>query len=636
MIRKLNKKPDSKRGAILVMVVFILAMAIIFISACMMLTQATRQRAYVEATSSQARLTCTSTAEAFYQALMTQEFTDNSLETLAKANSTLTVLISGTKMPGLTADTTNCTTLHLYNPSGLSDSYIYADFKTTIGTSVEGCRIVFKHKVDPPKSDIFSNQIDIAGDMDSYFDIASGAGAPAGVDDNNVVIRGDYKTNTTGNINSYSNFIFTGDSDGSVIKFERTENYYGDVVFLKDAKFDYSSTQGSFHGNVFFIGDSGESAFANVASTTRSYAASTSNWVFVNRSINVSGDSTIAGCVSSMLDGGNNVLVLNGSLSWSDNYNSDIKNLGGSSAAYTGWYSAYTATPSSLTSAISSSASKYAAADYTTTENQYPKTTDAFADLGIATSHTAVTCTNTTLSGFVNTYNYATYNNVAPEGTYYFASSGNAAGYSTDGTPLVVILDGNKDYTFYFAANTDFSMNRVIFATVNPNSNHRQMFILESGANLSTPNTSNLSSTLYRTGFVSTYRAGCASPETLYNQITTGSIATDSATVYDSTHKPSIFIFGAGDNTIHVQRGGILEAYIGLFDDDYSTTTSKIEFTNDKEWYVYGRWEVPEVSNSTSQPINLRYCPNPNSSTPEPYVAAVSDYSVIDFIYGQF
>jgi hypothetical protein len=627
MIRKLNKQPDSKRGAILVMVVFILAMAIIFISACLMLTQATRQRAYVEAESSQARLTCTSCAEAFYQALMTQEFSDKTIETLAKANSTLTVQIKSTTMPGMTAAADNCTTLHLYHPAGLSSSIIYADFKTTIGTSVEGCRIVFKHQTTPPKSDIFSNQIDVAGDMDSYFDIASGAGAPAGVDDNNVVIRGDYKTNTTGNIDTYSNIIFTGDADGSTIRFERTERYHGDVVFLKDAKMDWGSTQGTFMGNVFFIGESGEAAFTN-GSASRSYGADTSNWVFVNRQ--VSNDSP--NLVSSMLDAANSTLILNSSFAWSADHNSAIAG----TSQYSGWQDAFNADPSSLTDTLSNKASVYAAADYSTDENKYPTTTAAFNAIGVPSSHASASCTNTTLSAFVNTYNYATYSNAAPAGTYFFQASGNSVGYDTDGTPLVVILDGNQDYTFYFAANTTFTMNRVIFAVVNPNSNHRQTFVLETGAKLNTPSTSNLSSTAYRTGFVSTYRATGTSPETLYNLITTGSISTDQATVYDSVHKPSIFIYGAGSNTIHLQRSGILEAYVGLFDTDYSSSTSTIEFTNDKEWYVYGRWQVPNISNATSQPINLRYCPNPNSKDTDPYILQVSSYSVIDFVYGVY
>lgn len=629
MIRKLNKKPDSKRGAILVMVVFILAMAIIFISACMMLTQATRQRAYVEAESSQARLTCTSAAEAFYQALMTQEFTDSSLDTLAKANSTLNIQIAGTSMPGLSKASNNCTTLHLYVPSGYP-SLIYADFKTTIGESVEGCRIVFKHATTPPKTDIFSNQIDIVGDMGHLFDAGSGKGAPAGADDNNVVIRGDYHSNTGGNIDNYSNYIFTGDSDGSEIYFERTETYHGDVVFLKDAKMKWNSTSVTFKGNVFFIGSTGETSFGgNDMTASRSYPASTSNWVFINRSI-TNGTPT-ASLMTGMLNNANSVLTLNPSLGWSDTYQDTIK----SESSYSTWKSAFEAETSSLTTSLSSSASTYLSADYNTDENKYPTTTAAFSSLGLPSTHTVTTGQG--FANFVQTYNYARYGNVAPSGTYYFTGQGSSSDLTDAGNskkPLVVILDGSQDYTFYFAANQTFYMNWIIFAVVNPSDSHRQTFILETGADL-LETTANGTDGKYNHGFVSVYRSGATDAASLYTTITTGNIATDTAACYDSKHKPAIFIYGAGSNTIKFHKHGVLEAYVGLFDSNYASSSSELVFENQGH-YVYGRWQIPDLSNAASQALELRYCPNPNSKTTDPYVKQVSSYSVVDFIYGTF
>ncbi|MBQ1740003.1 MAG: hypothetical protein II108_07180, partial [Clostridiales bacterium] len=83
MVKRFNKKQGSKQGIILLTVVFILAMAIIFISACMLMTRATRDRMYWKAEQSQARLTVTSAAEAFYQALEVGDFKQSALETLA-------------------------------------------------------------------------------------------------------------------------------------------------------------------------------------------------------------------------------------------------------------------------------------------------------------------------------------------------------------------------------------------------------------------------------------------------------------------------------------------------------------------------------------------------------------------------
>ncbi len=118
-MRKLNKKKGSRQGAILVTVVFILAFAIIFIAAAMMLTQATRRRVYEEAESNQARLTVTSVAEAFYRSIQKCEFDDSRIINLCKGPSTIHVEASSTaqKVPGLedegTTSTDSYTTVYL-------------------------------------------------------------------------------------------------------------------------------------------------------------------------------------------------------------------------------------------------------------------------------------------------------------------------------------------------------------------------------------------------------------------------------------------------------------------------------------------------------------------------------------------
>ena len=80
MIKRLGKAKKSKQGAILVIVVLILALAMIFISMAMLLTKATRNRLYENTMSSQARLTVTSAAEVFLEALETQEITDDQID----------------------------------------------------------------------------------------------------------------------------------------------------------------------------------------------------------------------------------------------------------------------------------------------------------------------------------------------------------------------------------------------------------------------------------------------------------------------------------------------------------------------------------------------------------------------------
>ena len=153
MVKRFNKKQGSKQGIILLTVVFILAMAVIFISACMLMTRATRDRMYWKAEQSQARLTVTSAAEAFYQALEVGDFKESDLKTLAKGQAAgiyMTAKDSSNKyLPGMSMDPKNCTTLSL-KAKDSACSEIYAYLVTTIGDETERVKITFKVK-DKPK-----------------------------------------------------------------------------------------------------------------------------------------------------------------------------------------------------------------------------------------------------------------------------------------------------------------------------------------------------------------------------------------------------------------------------------------------------------------------------------------------------
>ncbi|MBQ4190771.1 MAG: hypothetical protein II641_02925, partial [Clostridiales bacterium] len=111
MVKRFNKKQGSKQGVILLTVVFILAMAVIFISACMLMTRATRDRMYWKAEQSQARLTVTSAAEAFYQALEVGDFKESVLKELALKKASgiyMTAKDASNKyLPGMSMDPTN-------------------------------------------------------------------------------------------------------------------------------------------------------------------------------------------------------------------------------------------------------------------------------------------------------------------------------------------------------------------------------------------------------------------------------------------------------------------------------------------------------------------------------------------------
>ncbi len=90
-MRKLSKKrfglSVDKTGVMLVTVIFIVAMALVFVTTAMMITIAARQRIYENAKYDQAKLTCTSLAQAIWQAIYSQQINDSMLISLANGSS---------------------------------------------------------------------------------------------------------------------------------------------------------------------------------------------------------------------------------------------------------------------------------------------------------------------------------------------------------------------------------------------------------------------------------------------------------------------------------------------------------------------------------------------------------------------
>ena len=84
--KKLSKLVDDKSGVILVTIIFIVAMALIFITTALTITIANRQRIYTNAKSDQARLTVTSLSQALWQAIYSQQINDDMLYDLANGS----------------------------------------------------------------------------------------------------------------------------------------------------------------------------------------------------------------------------------------------------------------------------------------------------------------------------------------------------------------------------------------------------------------------------------------------------------------------------------------------------------------------------------------------------------------------
>ncbi len=123
--KKVMKKADDKKGVILVTVIFIVAMALLFITTALTISIASRQRVYSNAKSDQARLTVTSLAQSIWQAIYSQQINDAMLNNLADgtAGSGSYVLFSNSDVPGMGAGGTE-SSAYFYRDPADSDKII--------------------------------------------------------------------------------------------------------------------------------------------------------------------------------------------------------------------------------------------------------------------------------------------------------------------------------------------------------------------------------------------------------------------------------------------------------------------------------------------------------------------------------
>lgn len=258
MIKRLGKAKKGKQGAILIFVVLILALAMIFISAAMMLTNATRSRLYESTMQTQARLTVTSAVEVFLEALETQEITDDQLEGVIQSSHGLKkikMVVDG--VPGMSQDNAqNCTTIDIYYPNNSNHNVVNCDFTTIIGEETECVRVVLTaNKSGPSYGSRFKNQVEVGSDIGieaMRFYHGVGMVNPAITEkptDNTIFLRGS-GTDTGGGSFFYSDVVFANDA---MSKWGSSNTFYGNIIFLDS--FMYSgSNDTKYHGDIYFIG----------------------------------------------------------------------------------------------------------------------------------------------------------------------------------------------------------------------------------------------------------------------------------------------------------------------------------------------------------------------------------------------
>ena len=597
MMRKLTKKKAGRRGAILVTVVFVLAFAVIFIAAAMMLTQSTRKRVYTEAESNQARLTVTSVAESWYRAIQKCEFDDDDILALCKANSgngtTIRVKASANAdtVPGIenegSTNNESYTEVKMYRSPNIEgatkdEQYTYyADFSTHIDGQVENVRaaLTYTPPVHTTDGAPFSTQIDLNGKFaNNNLEVVGEGKNPEDLDNIFLVRKGGNSKDAS--FSSYATMIYC---DGEVT-FKDELFHSEDIVFLSGAKLKAGDSghfkQSSNVKNFFFFGDNGESIA--VSSDNGNFKGDGFNFYLCNRSN-----------VSNWTSGGH-VIYINADgtrvdgTSVSDAFKQKVQTYASYNASYKkGGKESFPTTETFL-----SSAQKKLKIGKTATDSRNADSTP----------------TQTSLGDFLNTYHYKKYQKVVPPGAYYFTSDGsNHTDNAHDGLaskePYVMVLQGGSTYRFWFKGGITFGLRHVVFIVDKPDKSAPVLFLMENGANINWPGDGSGTTTNGNTGGngIFAVEGRNKTPQEAYDFVKGITANTPRqfentsnkySTRYDGKNEPCAMVLGMGNNNFSMDKNIIMEAFIGLFNDSYNDNgdpKSNVSFRNNDSGVLYGR-----------------------------------------------
>ncbi len=274
-MRKTNKKclksSGKRSGVLLLTILFITAMALIFITTALTITIATRKRIYENAKADQARLTVTSLSQAIWNAIYTQQINDIMLENLARggaSNGTL-VQFTASEIPGMNGTTgTDCSAYFyvLQEPAAGVPLKVAVECKCEIdGYAQYYTMVMEKHDPEGSPSPMFNLTVDL-GDTSMLNSCNFGLDASK-ITNNQAASQTEYMAD--------DNVMFihgtgTSDQDSSAFYCKVISDgviYLRDVIFAdnlyligENAGFDWSTTSQSglassnARGNIYFWG----------------------------------------------------------------------------------------------------------------------------------------------------------------------------------------------------------------------------------------------------------------------------------------------------------------------------------------------------------------------------------------------
>ncbi len=254
-------------------------------------------------------------------------------------------------------------------------------------------------------------------------------------------------------------------------------------------------------------------------------------------------------------------------------------------------------------------------------------------------------------------------------------SSTTVIGDDTQGkNPIVLAIDGSEGgaYRFYFEGDRKLVLRGIIFAVYNADETKPVIFIMEKGAKvqfshandgvgdgnlenkkllcsagmLSVPNRKEFSTATLAINYVTKYSwadEAITVSNSEYKDHSDNVPSVEYSKYYDNKVRPTIFLYGVGDNLISLGKSVTIEAYMGL----YGTSALGPINTGGDHQQIYGRIEADSLrtfNNTTpfgddtpNQPVGefaMPYCPQPLSNNTKPKQRiAKSKYHVADIIY---
>ena len=673
MLRKFSKKnpsaKQSKRGVILVTILFILAISFVLITAAMLMTKGTRDRLYARAESSQARLTATAVAQAFHEAYSNHTLSEGAMSTILTSNragNPLTIT-AGPDLPGLTSAADNCTKLTVVPHPSLADTY-WIDITTTIGTESSTVRLAYKPHQSGSHSATFQHQLQLgSGGRLENIVVGTTINTTNETYDNSTISMYPATNNTVlslGGSTSWggqTHIASTLYCDSTLGSGSNTQ-MYGDVVFFgSNSGLNLHGLSGSsFHGNngsdLYFL-DGGSSVIwydsNSINSTNIDSYGHNNEWIcgfdnvtFYNSGMHVQ--------LNQNIQQSENYYSYNGAVT---NPANDYTQMSfGNTDAESAWtsrfgdYNADTVSPTStqtISMAVSDYLGKISAGHYNDPDPAARPNGKTYAQfLSDCNINTMIAADPSSAPGTPFPV-FGTGNHTLTAGTYILGGSGASSLNIGNGNKVTCDLNSGV-YIFYVQGDFTFKTGTIEFINGDiADVNHTAYFIIAQSASLRfIPYNVTVGSVKYPTGIVS---ANCFAP----------GAATQRKTI-DQTAKPSVLVIGAGcsvynrclpaagsdhvsDGQIYYYGNGeesILTAYVNLLPLIAPTTTTPASGYGSvcggqggNNMIFYGRLYCNQCYGGNGSCLVMPYCPAPNDTNNNQSVPVDNKYDIFGFSY---